>query len=182
MITIGFLGLAYSSFLFGNINLSIGMITIVWPTILSGIAISFIFVPLATSAMGTLEQNQIGNASGLFNLMRNLGGSVGIAALTTLVARGAQSNQAAFVSHFSPYNPVYQQKLAAIQSGLASHEGAWLAAKQAPQILYNILGQQSYLVTYSHNFRLFGLLCLVTTPLVFFFQKARAGKAPMGAH
>jgi DHA2 family multidrug resistance protein len=174
LIATGFLGLAYSLFLFGNINLSIGMITIVWPTILSGIAISFIFVPLATSAMG--------NANGLFNLMRNLGGSVGIAALTTLVARGAQSNQAAFVSHFSQYNSVYQQKLAVIQSGLATHEGAWLAAKQAPQILYNILGQQSYLVTYSHNFRLFGLLCLVTTPLVFFFQKVRKTNAPAGAH
>ncbi len=119
LITIGFLGLAYSSFLFGNINLSIGMVSIVWPTILSGISISFIFVPLATSAMGTLKQDQIGNASGLFNLMRNLGGSIGIAGLTTLVARGAQSNQAAFVSHFSPYSPVYQQKLAAIQHGLA---------------------------------------------------------------
>ena len=182
LIAIGFLGLAYSSFLFGDINLSIGMSTIIWPTVLSGIAISFIFVPLATSSMGTLQQDQIGNASGLFNLMRNLGGSIGIAALTTLVARGAQSNQAAFVSHFSQYNPVYQQKLAAIQSGLGAHESAWLAARQAPQILYNILGQQSYLVTYSHNFRLFGILCLVTTPLVFFFQKVRAGKAPMGAH
>jgi DHA2 family multidrug resistance protein len=182
LITVGFLGLAYSSFLFGNINLSIGMASIVWPTILSGIAISFIFVPLATSAMGTLEQDQIGNASGLFNLMRNLGGSVGIAGLTTLVARGAQSNQAAFVSHFSQYNSVYQQKLAAIQHGLAMHEGAWRAAQQAPQILYQILGQQSLLVTYAHNFRLFGILCLITTPLVFFFKKVRKGKAPAAVH
>ncbi|MGH8095472.1 MAG: DHA2 family efflux MFS transporter permease subunit [Chthoniobacterales bacterium] len=182
LITIGFLGLAYSSFLFGDINLSIGMISIVWPTILSGIAISFIFVPLATSSMGTLRQEQIGNASGLFNLMRNLGGSVGIAALTTLVARGAQTNQSAFVGHFSQFNPVYQQKLAAIQSGLAAHEGAWRAAHQAPQILYNILEQQSLLVTYSHNFRLFGLLCLFTTPLVFFFNKVSKAKVPAAVH
>ena len=82
--------------------------------------------------MGTLEPDQIGNASGLFNLTRNLGGSIGIAGLTTLVARGAQSSQAAFVGHFSPYNPVYQQKLAAIQNGLAAREGAWRAAQQAP--------------------------------------------------
>jgi DHA2 family multidrug resistance protein len=182
LITIGFLGLAFSSFLFGNINLSIGMASIVWPTVLSGVAISFIFVPLATSAMETLEQDQIGNASGLFNLMRNLGGSVGIAGLTTFVARGAQSNQAAFVSHFSQYNPVYQQKLAAIQHGLAMHEGTWRAAQQAPQVLYGILGQQSLLVTYAHNFRLFGILCLMTTPLVFFFKKVRKGGAPAGVH
>ena len=182
LITIGFLGLAYSSWLFGNINLSIGMSSIVWPTIFSGVAISFIFVPLATSSMGTLRQEQIGNASGLFNLMRNLGGSVGIAALTALVARGAQSNQAQFVSHFSQYSPVYQQKLAAIQNGLAAHEGAWQAAHQAPRVLYGILGQQSLLVTYSHNFELFALLCLFTTPLVFFFKKVRTVKGAVAAH
>ncbi len=109
LITVGFLGLAYSSFLFGNINLSIGMSSIVWPTVLSGVAISFIFVPLATSSMGTLAQDQIGNASGLFNLTRNLGGSIGIAGITTFIARGAQTNQAAFVHHFSQYNPVYNK-------------------------------------------------------------------------
>ncbi|MGI8891749.1 MAG: DHA2 family efflux MFS transporter permease subunit [Chthoniobacterales bacterium] len=182
LIACGFLGLAYSSFLFGRINLSIGMSSIVWPVILSGISISFIFVPLATSSMGTLQQDQIGNASGLFNLMRNLGGSVGIAGLTTLVARGAQSNQATFVGHFSQYSPVYQQKLAAIQQGLAGREDAWTAAHQAPQILYGILGQQSLLVTYAHNFRLFGILCLVTMPLVFFFKKVRKAKGPIAAH
>lgn len=182
LIAIGFLGLAYSSFLFGNINLSIGMSSIVWPTLLSGVAISFIFVPLATSSMGTLEQDQIGNASGLFNLMRNLGGSIGIAGLTTLVARGAQTNQAVFVGHFSQFNPIYQQKLAAIQHGLAAHEGAWRAAQQAPEVLYGILGQQSLLVTYAHNFELFGVLCLITTPLVFFFKKVRKAKGPVGVH
>jgi DHA2 family multidrug resistance protein len=158
------------------------MSSIVWPTILSGVAISFIFVPLATSSMGTLQQDQIGNASGLFNLMRNLGGSIGIAGLTTLVARGAQTSQSAFVGHFSQYSPVYQQKLAAIQKGLAAHEGAWSAAHQAPQVLYGILGQQSLLVTYAHNFELFGLLCLLTTPLVFFFKKVQKGKAPATVH
>ena len=182
LILVGFLALAYSSFLFGNINLSIGMSSIVWPITFSGVAISFIFVPLATASMGTLAQDQIGNASGLFNLMRNLGGSVGISAITTLIARGAQTNQATFVSHFSQFNPIYQQKLAAIEHGLAAHEGAWRAAQQAPQVLYGILGQQSLLVTYAHNFRVFALMCLVTTPLIFFFKKVSKGKAPMGAH
>lgn len=182
LIAIGFLGLAYSSFLFGHINLSIGMSSIVWPTILSGVAISFIFVPLATSSMGTLAQDQIGNASGLFNLMRNLGGSIGIAGITTLVARGAQTNQSAFVGHFSQFNPIYQQKLAAIQQGLTAHEGPWRAAHQAPQILYGILGQQSLLVTYAHNFQVFGVLCLATMPLIFFFKKVRQAKPPAGVH
>jgi MFS transporter, DHA2 family, multidrug resistance protein len=125
---------------------------------------------------------QIGSDWGLFNLTRNLGGSIGIAAITTFIARGAQSNQGTFVSHFSQYSPIYQQKLAAIQAKLAAHEGSWRAAHQAPQILYGILGRQSLLVTYAHNFRLFGLLCLATTPLVFFFRKVRQTKGPAGVH
>jgi DHA2 family multidrug resistance protein len=132
--------------------------------------------------MGTLQQDQIGNASGLFNLMRNLGGSIGIAGITTFVARGAQASQAVFVAHFSPFNPVYQQKLAAIQNGLSAHEGTWRAGHQAPQVLYNILGQQSLLVTYAHNFQLFAFLCLVTTPLIFFFKQVKKSGGPIAAH
>lgn len=60
----------------------------------NGIAISFIFVPLTTSAMGHLRQEQVGNATGVYNLMRNLGGSIGIALVTTLLARRAETHQA----------------------------------------------------------------------------------------
>ena len=53
---------------------------------------------------------------------------------------------------------------------------------RSPEVLYGILGQQSLLVTYAHNFRLFGVLCLVATPLVFFFKKVRKGKASAGVY
>jgi hypothetical protein len=62
------------------------------------------------------------------------------------------------------------------------HEGTWRAAQQAPQVLYGILGQQSLLVTYAHYVRLFGILCLATTPLVFFFKKVRKSTGPAGVH
>ncbi|MBA3832420.1 MAG: hypothetical protein H0X34_11120 [Chthoniobacterales bacterium] len=67
------------------------MSSIGWLTILSGVASSFIFVPLATSSMVTLAQDQIGKASGLFNLLRNSGGSIGIAELLPAVATSAQA-------------------------------------------------------------------------------------------
>src|SRR5438270_937232 len=110
LIGVGFLLLAYSCFLLGNINLEVGRGSIVMPIIVSGVAISMIFVPLTTSTMGTLAQDQIGNASGIFNLMRNVGGSVGIAMITTLVARSAQVNQILLSTHTSQFNPVFQQK------------------------------------------------------------------------
>ena len=182
LIGFGFLLLAYASFMLARINLSIGMSSIVWPSIINGLAISCIFVPLATSSMGTLRQEQMGNASGIFNLMRNIGGSVGIAGITTLLARNAQTNQAEMAGHFSPFNPVYRQHYAQIQAGLATHSGNWLAAKQTHQILYGTLQSQATLLSYVHNFQLFGLMCLVSAPLVFLFKKVAKGKAPISAH
>ena len=77
LLTVGFGLLALSGFLLGSINLTIGVASVVWPTILNGIALGFLFVPLATVVMGTLPPEQIGNGAGVFNLMRNLGGAWG---------------------------------------------------------------------------------------------------------
>src|SRR4029077_3962282 len=82
--------LAYACFALGNINLQVAPGNLLWPIILSGVAAASIFIPLTTTAMGTLSREQMGNASGIFNLMRNVGGSIGIAMITTLVTRNAQ--------------------------------------------------------------------------------------------
>ena len=71
--------------------------------------------------MSQLRQQQIGNATGLFNLMRNLGGSIGIAFVTTMLARGAQAHQALMVGHLTPTDPAFMQRLAAAQAVLARH-------------------------------------------------------------
>jgi DHA2 family multidrug resistance protein len=182
LIGCGFVLLAYSCFMLGNINLQIGRSSIVIPIIVSGVAISMIFVPLTTATMGTLSQQQIGNASGIFNLMRNVGGSVGIAMITTLVARTAQTSQALLSTHFSAFDPNVQHRLAQIQAGLANRVGDWQAMKQAPRVLYGILQQQGALVSYVHNFRLFAFTCLLSAPLVLLFKKVRKPVGPIAAH
>ncbi len=111
LIGIGFALLAASSFWLGHINLQISVWSVIWPSVLNGVAISFIFVPLTTSTMGHLRQDQMGNATGIFNLMRNLGGSFGIAMVTTLLARRAQVHQAIMVAHMTPYDPAYKHAL-----------------------------------------------------------------------
>jgi DHA2 family multidrug resistance protein len=174
----GFLLLAYSVFLFGAINLQISIWSIVIPNILNGFAIATIFVPLTTSTVGTLAREQIGSGTGIFNLMRNVGGGVGIASITTFIARVAQSNQDVFSAHMSRFNPLFQQRLAAIQTFLSHKVGAWQAMKQAQQILYNTLLQQASLVSYVHNFRLVALACLFCVPLVFLFKRVSAESQP----
>ena len=114
LITFGFAVLAYSCWWLGNLNLEIATRNVMWPNVISGLAMGFIFVPLTTATMGSLSNEQMGNGAGIFNLMRNIGGSVGISMATTMVARGTQSHQAQMVAHLTPYDFPYQQQLSAM--------------------------------------------------------------------
>jgi len=182
LIAIGFVLLAMSSFWLGHINLQISVWNIIWPSVLNGIAISFIFVALTTSAMGHLRQEQMGNATGIYNLMRNIGGSFGIAGVTTIVARRAQVHQSLMVGHMTPFDPAFTQGLAAAQHALTAGSGSWLAHERALGLMYNSLLQQSNLWAFVENFRLFGVLCLVCVPLVLLFKHVQRGQKPIAAH
>jgi DHA2 family multidrug resistance protein len=183
MLCIGFMTLAYSSFLLASINLSVSMGSVVWPSVVNGIAISFIFVPLTTTTMSQLGQAQIGNASGLYNLMRNLGGSIGIAFVTTMLARGAQVHQALMVGHLAPDNPAFAQRLAAAKKVLGAHTDPVTATRQAYNAVYSLLDQQAHLWAFVDNFYLFGLLALAGIPLIFLFRRVTyAKKAAAAAH
>jgi DHA2 family multidrug resistance protein len=176
LITFGFSLLAASSFWLGNINLEIAMWNVILPSVLNGVAISFIFVPLTTTTMGHLRQEQMGNATGLFNLMRNLGGSFGIALVSTLIDRRAQVHQALMVAHLTPFDPEFVQRLQAGTAALLPESGPVLARTQALSGIYNQLLEQSSLWAFVENFRLFGILCVVCLPLVLLFKKVRAKK------
>ncbi|PYL28552.1 MAG: hypothetical protein DMF45_08870 [Verrucomicrobia bacterium] len=171
-----------SSFALGNINLQVAPANLFWPIIISGVGASSMYVPVATSAMGTLSQEQMGNAAGIFNLMRNIGGSIGIASITTLVTRQAQMSQANLVSHMSKFNFNFQQQLAHVQSALASNTGNWAAAKKSLAVLYNILQQQSSLLSYVYAFRFCVLLCVVCAALALLFKKIGKPSDPIAAH
>jgi len=182
MLFIGFSTLAYSSWLLARINLQVSMGSVIWPSVVNGIAISFIFVPLTTATMSQLGQQQIGNASGLYNLMRNLGGSIGIAFVTTMLARGAQSHQALMVGHLAPDNPAFVQQLAVAKTMLGRHADAAAATKQAYSGLYSLLDQQAHLWAFVDNFFMFALLALAGIPLIFLFKRVNYARKPAAPH
>jgi len=173
LIAAGFAALAVATFLLGDINLDIGTASIAWPNVLSGLATGFIFVPLTTLAMGTLRDEEIGTATGIFNLMRNIGGSVGISAATTMLARGAQTHQALMVGDLSVYHRAFGDELDLLRQALAPHVGAPAAARMAYGRMYQTLLQQAALWAYVDIFRLLALLCLLCVPLVLLFQRVR---------
>jgi DHA2 family multidrug resistance protein len=182
LITIGFALLAVSSFWLGRINLEISLWDVILPSVLNGVAISFIFTPLTTAAVSHLQQAQMGNATGIYNLMRNLGGSLGIAMVSTLIVRRAQVHQAMMVGHLSPLDPIYTERLAGVAKALAPQSGTVLAQMQAQALLYGSMQSQASLWAFVENFRLFGFFTLLCIPLIFLLKKAKKGGPAPGAH
>src|SRR5438105_15764229 len=113
--------------------------------------------------------------------MRNIGGSVGIAMVTTLLARDSQTRHALLVGQIAPDNPVYQEYYRGLVGALTPEMGA-AAADQAHAVLYQLLLQQVALLSYVDNFRLIALVCLLCVPLVFLFRRVRARAGPIAAH
>jgi DHA2 family multidrug resistance protein len=173
MLFIGFSLLSLSVFMLSEINLQVSMASVVLPTVLNGVAISFIFVPLTTATMSQLRQRDIGSGTGLYNLMLNLGGSIGIAFVTTMIARRAQVHQALMVGHLTPTDPVFTQQLAAAQHVLAQHTDSVTATHQAYAALYSLLNAQAHLWAFVDNFRIFGVMVLCCIPLIFLFRRVK---------
>src|SRR5258708_22313447 len=91
------------------LNLQSGYWDIFWPKIIQGGGLSLLFVPLTTVSMDRIPREKMGNATSLFNLMRNIGGSVGIAVTGTMIARNQQKVTATLGAHVSLYDPGAQQ-------------------------------------------------------------------------
>jgi DHA2 family multidrug resistance protein len=182
LLIFGFTLLACSSWMLSSINLQVSAASVVWPSVLNGIAISFIFVPLTTATMGQLQQNQIGNASGLYNLMRNLGGSFGIAFVTTMLARGAQKHQALMVEHMTATDPAFTQQLGAAQHAFARHGDPVAAMSRAYSVLDQTLDAQAHLWAFVDNFHFFCFTALCCIPLVFLFKKVVRPAVRPAAH
>jgi DHA2 family multidrug resistance protein len=119
------------------------------------------------------------NGSGIFNLMRNLGGSVGIALTNTFVSRGIQSHYSIFIPHVTVYDPVYRQQTQMLQSGLTPLTGAPQAAHQAQALLHGMVLQQAAVMSYIDIFRWTALMLMLLIPGAFLLKKvaARAGAA-----
>ncbi len=182
LITFGFVVLTFSTWMFTWINTNISQSNIMMPMLISGFGMGFVFVPLTTLTMATLPQEQIGNASGIYNLMRNTGGSVGIAIMTTLLARNMQVHQAVLTSHTTPYDPAFQALFNQIRNGLLATTDIATATQMAYQRIFVLIQQQAAVLAYIDDFWLLVALCVFCIPLAFFFKRVRNAKAIESAH
>ena len=178
----GFLSFGAASYALAQLSLNLTPWILFWPLFFSGVAIAFMFVPLNTIALGALKPDQIGNASGIFNLMRNVGGSVGISMVTTLVVRRAQMHQNILVANLTPYDTAYQSGLQTMTTALSAHgEGLAVARQQAVGSMYHTLLTQANLLSYLDNFRLFALLCFACLVGALLLKNVKV-HGPVSAH
>ena len=182
LLTFGFIGFGVMSLFFGNITLGISPWTLLVPIVATGFALSFVFVPITTQAYSTLRNDQIGNASGIFNLLRNIGGSVGISIAQTMLVRRTDVHQTQIVNYVSTTQLWFEQQLSAITGYLTQHTAAANAPGAAAANMYQRLGQQALLWSFVDVFRWMSLICFASVILVWMFKKAKPGKAPVGVH
>jgi len=181
LIAIGFAGVAVANLWLGHMTLDVGQWSMFWAVAVSGFFIGFVFVPLATLAMGALPDNQIGNASGVYNLFRNVGGSVGISIVNTIVSRHEQLHRTELSHSFSPQNPVLQRAIDGFHGLMNQHTDPVDALHRTYKLLEGAIDTQASLWSYIDDFRYLALLCFATVPIAFGLKKVSSRKA-VAAH
>jgi MFS transporter, DHA2 family, multidrug resistance protein len=151
-----------------------GMHDFFWPLIFRGVGLGLIFVPLTNLALADLPMSKIPNGTGLFNLMRQLGGSVGIALSATLVQRFAAIHRADLIANVTQYSEVTRERLATITNGmLASGTPLGLARTKALAVLDGLVTRQALMLSFEQLFLLFGSVFVLSLPLLLLMHKSK---------
>ena len=174
---------ALSMFMMQQLSLEAGYGDFVWPRVVLGIGLAMVFVPLTTVTLAVIDREQMGNATGIFNLLRNIGGSVGIAVAATLLSRYAQFYQTVLTPNITPYHQPYvtgvnvlKQKL--IQLGVPAPS----VDHAANQIVYGQVMKQAATLAYNHIFFIVGIAFLVIIPLLLLLKKPTHHDPSVVAH
>jgi DHA2 family multidrug resistance protein len=183
LIVSGFIMFGVSSLWFGQATLEISQWSFVWAIILSGFGSGSVFVPLSAITVAGLPNEEIGNASGLYNLFRNVGGSIGISVVNTIVARHQQLHQNELVRSVTSTSDAVQTQLRVLQAYLETQgNSAADAMQKALALIGGFVGAQARLWSYVDDFRYMALVCFGCIPIVFMLKKVkpRRGATPIG--
>ncbi|MBM3221863.1 MAG: DHA2 family efflux MFS transporter permease subunit [Candidatus Rokubacteria bacterium] len=171
---------AYAMYLMATLTLEASYWQIMLPRFIQGLGIGFCFVPLSTVALAAVPLRELGHASGLFNFTRTIAGSIGIAAMATMLERGAQVHQARLSAHVSLYDPDVWERFHALAAGFAARgSDAATADQQAWAQLYEIVQREALSLSFIDNFwRLVWIFVAVIPFILFLNRKQRTMERP----
>jgi DHA2 family multidrug resistance protein len=164
-------------------TLSSGTGDFFWPLVIRGFGMALLFVPLTTLAMQDLKGSEIGQGSGLNNMSRQLGGSFGIAALTTLIHVRLGGHRSDLLTNINEYNPAFTQKLNTLISGFMAKGSSYLDAKlMAMKAIEGSVIKQSMLLTYNDAYWVAGMIMLCSIPLLYLQKFKKNTNIAVDAH
>jgi DHA2 family multidrug resistance protein len=181
-VTIGAMMFFVSMWLLSRMTLVSGPAETFWPLIIRGVGLGLIFVPLTGATMAELKVSELAQGTGMFNLTRQLGGSLGIAVMATLLTRFTRANKALLTEHITTTDPLSLGRLDAIMRGLIARGMNPIVAKQQALTLMDAqVTTQASVLAFSKIYMLSGIILLCSLPLLFLFRTGK-GRGAMGGH
>ncbi len=178
LVTIGLILLSFAGFMLCELNLQISTLNIAIPNFIMGVGMAMSMIPIITLSTITLKNEQMTNASGVQNLLKNLGGAIGTSIVTTLISRRAQAHQSFLVDNLNNMNDNFLERLQTYTGAfMNSHSLDYNSANYLAQnTLYNQMLQQANMGAFRDTFEICALACLVIIPLIFFIKGIKKQK------
>jgi len=182
LLVVGMVLGSITMFQLSGLNLYAGFWDIFWAQVLQGVALSFLFIPLMSLAMSHISPEKMGNATSIFNLMRNIGGSVGIALMTTFLARRAQVHQNHLVANVTAGSSQTARLLQGMRANFVVHgvDGV-TASRKALGAIYGMVQQHAAMLAFVEAFWIMGVVFLLMLPFLPLLQYSKAKSPPQVA-
>ncbi|HXN06916.1 MAG TPA: MFS transporter, partial [Nitrospiria bacterium] len=176
MVALGLAITGISLFQMSHFNLQLDFWSITIPRIVQGFGLAFLFIPINIASLSYLPKDQIGNGTGMMNLMRNLGGSFGIALVTTILARRTQFHQATLGAHITSFDPETTARANDIFNTFIAQGLDPVTAKGMTYgTMYGQLTRQANMMAFVDTFFLVGLATFLVMPLLFLMKQPKKG-------
>jgi MFS transporter, DHA2 family, multidrug resistance protein len=182
LLTLGLVLNGTALYWMSNLTLGVDYWSLVWPRFVQGFGMGFIFLPLTTLSISTIPKARLPNATAAFNLIRNMGGSIGVALTTTLLVRRSQYHQATLVSHVDAWDPETSAKLARwTEHFLTQGADVFTAKSRATAMMYRETVAQAQVLAYVDEFRMLSLIFFAMLALIPFMRRVRVERPPKEA-
>lgn len=176
LVLVGLTLLSASGFMLCNLNLHIATVNIAIPNFVMGIGMAMCMIPIITLSTMTLTQKQMTNASGVQNLLKNLGGAIGTSIVTTLISRKAQAHQSFLVDNMTMLNDNFALRFQAFQAQFQAGVDNITAGNMANTMLYKQMLQQANMGAFRDTFEFCAIACVVIIPLIFLLKDLKIQK------
>jgi DHA2 family multidrug resistance protein len=182
LIGFGCIVVASSLFVMAGWNLQLDYGHAVRARMLQGLGLAFLFIPINVSAFAYVPREKTNMGTGIINLARNIGASVGIATVTTMLERRTQAHQMRLADHVNTYSAAYHNMLHGTQMKFVSAGSSLThAATQAQQMIYGTVQRQAAMLAFIDNFKMLGVVFFVVLPVLLLLKKPsrQSGSVPV---